>query len=55
MAVPDRPTALRLLDEAGLPDGVVVHSRGVARVAVAAGQIADVDVTLSAEFPPPAP
>jgi uncharacterized protein len=36
MAVPDRTTALRLLDEAGLPDGVVVHSRGVARVAVAA-------------------
>jgi putative nucleotidyltransferase with HDIG domain len=36
VAVPDRSTALRLLDEAGLPDGILVHSRGVARVAVAA-------------------
>jgi putative nucleotidyltransferase with HDIG domain len=34
MAVPDRSTALRLLGE--LPDGIVVHSAGVARVAVAA-------------------
>lgn len=34
MAVPDRSTALRLLGE--LPDGIVVHSTGVARVAVAA-------------------
>lgn len=39
MAVPDRSTALRLLDEAGLPDGIVVHSRGVARVAVAAASL----------------
>lgn len=36
MAIPDRSTARRLLDEAGLPDGIVVHSAGVARVAVAA-------------------
>ena len=35
MAVPDRSTARRLLDEAGLPDGIVIHSEGVARVAVA--------------------
>jgi len=35
MAIPDRSTARRLLDEAGLPDGIVVHSEGVARVAVA--------------------
>jgi len=45
MAVPDRSTALRLLDEAGLPDGVVVHSRGVARVAVAAaGLVAEAQI-----------
>ena len=36
MAIPDRSTARRLLDEAGLPDRIVVHSAGVARVAVAA-------------------
>ena len=36
MAVPDRSTARRLLEEAGLPDGIVVHCEGVARVAVAA-------------------
>jgi len=35
MVVPDRSTARRLLDESGLPDGIVVHSEGVARVAVA--------------------
>jgi putative nucleotidyltransferase with HDIG domain len=39
MAVPDRSTALRLLDAAGLPDGIVVHSTGVARVAVAAAEL----------------
>ena len=39
MAVPDRPTARRLLDDAGLPDGIVVHSEGVARVAAAAARI----------------
>jgi putative nucleotidyltransferase with HDIG domain len=36
MAVPDRDTARRLLDAEGLPDGVRIHSEGVARVAVAA-------------------
>jgi putative nucleotidyltransferase with HDIG domain len=36
MAIPDRSTARRLLADAGLPDGIVVHSEGVARVAVAA-------------------
>ena len=36
MAIPDRSTARRLLDEQDLPDGIVVHSTGVARVAVAA-------------------
>jgi uncharacterized protein len=36
MAVPDLVTARRVLDEAGLPDGIVVHSEGVRRVAVAA-------------------
>jgi putative nucleotidyltransferase with HDIG domain len=45
MSVPDRSTALRLLDEAALPDGVVVHSRGVARVAVAAaGLVAEAQI-----------
>lgn len=47
MAVPDRSTALRLLDEAGLPDGIVVHSRGVARVAVAAaGLVAEASIPI---------
>jgi putative nucleotidyltransferase with HDIG domain len=36
VALPDRETVRRLLDEAELPDGVRVHSDGVARVAVAA-------------------
>jgi putative nucleotidyltransferase with HDIG domain len=36
VAVPDRETVRRLLDEAGLPDGIRTHSEGVARVAVAA-------------------
>jgi putative nucleotidyltransferase with HDIG domain len=36
VAVPDRSTARRLLSEQELPDGIVVHSEGVARVAVAA-------------------
>ena len=39
MAVPDRSTARRLLDEAALPDGIVIHSTGVARVAVAAASM----------------
>ena len=36
MALPDRETVRRLLAEAQLPDGVRIHSDGVARVAVAA-------------------
>jgi putative nucleotidyltransferase with HDIG domain len=36
VAVPDRTTARSLLIEEGLPDGIVVHSEGVARVAAAA-------------------
>ena len=45
MAVPDRDTARRLLVDAGLPDGIVVHSEGVARVAVAAaGLVAEASI-----------
>ena len=45
MAVPDRSTALRLLDEADLPEGIVTHSHGVARVAVAAaGLVAEASI-----------
>lgn len=36
MALPDRETVARLLDEAELPEGIRTHSVGVARVAVAA-------------------
>ena len=36
MALPDRETVQRLLDEAELPYGIRIHSAGVARVAVAA-------------------
>ena len=39
MAVPDRSTARRLLDEQDLPDGIVIHSEGVARVAVVAAEL----------------
>ena len=39
MPVPDRATARRVLADAGLPDGIVVHSEGVARVAVAAAAL----------------
>jgi putative nucleotidyltransferase with HDIG domain len=39
MAIPDRSTARSLLADAGLPDGIVVHSEGVARVAVAAAAL----------------
>jgi putative nucleotidyltransferase with HDIG domain len=47
VAVPDRSIALRLLDEAELPDGIVVHSRGVARVAVAAaGLVAEAGIPI---------
>ena len=45
MAIPDRATCRRLLDEAGLPDGIVIHSKGVARVAVAAaGLVAEAQI-----------
>jgi len=47
VAVPDRSTARRLLDEAALPDGIVIHSTGVARVAVAAAaMLAEVQVPI---------
>jgi putative nucleotidyltransferase with HDIG domain len=36
VGLPDRETVRRLLDESELPEGVRVHSDGVARVAVAA-------------------
>jgi putative nucleotidyltransferase with HDIG domain len=45
VAIPDRTTARRLLDDAGLPDGIVVHCLGVARVAVAAaGLVAEAQI-----------
>ena len=45
MAIPDRATARRLLADAELPDGIVVHSEGVARVAVAAaGLVAEAQI-----------
>lgn len=45
MAVPDRDTVRRLLDDAGLPDGIRIHSLGVARVAVAAaGLVAEAGI-----------
>ena len=45
MSVPDRATARRLLDEAELPGGIVVHSEGVARVAIAAaGLLAEAQI-----------
>ena len=45
MAIPDRATARRLLDDAGLPDGILTHSEGVARVAVAAaGLVAEAQI-----------
>jgi uncharacterized protein len=47
MAVPDLATARRVLDEAGLPDGIVVHSEGVRRVAVAAaGMVVEAGIPL---------
>ena len=39
MALPDRETVARLLDEADLPDGIRIHSEGVARVAVVAAEL----------------
>jgi uncharacterized protein len=51
MAVPDRTTARRLLDDAGLPDGIVVHSEGVARVAVAAaGFVAEAGIPVDSRL-----
>ena len=45
MAVPDRFSARRALQDAGLPRGIVVHSEGVARVAVAAaGLVAEAQI-----------
>jgi putative nucleotidyltransferase with HDIG domain len=45
MAIPDRVTARRMLVDAGLPDGIVVHSEGVARVGVAiAGLVAEAQI-----------
>jgi len=45
VAIPDRDTARRLLQDAGLPDGIVIHSEGVARVAVAAaGLVAEASI-----------
>jgi len=45
VAIPDRSTARRLLNE--LPDGIVVHSTGVARVAVAAaGLVAEAGIPI---------
>ncbi len=51
MAVPDRSTARRLLDEAELPDGIVAHSEGVARVAVAAaGLVAEAGIPIDSRL-----
>ena len=45
MAIPDRDTVRRLLDEADLPEGIRVHSAGVARVAAAgAGFVAEAGI-----------
>jgi len=45
VAIPDRSTAERLLSE--LPDGIIVHSEGVARVAVAAaGLVAEAGIPI---------
>lgn len=45
MAVPDRDTVQRLLDEAALPEGIRIHSDGVARVAkAAAGLVAEAGI-----------
>ncbi len=47
MAVPDRATVRRLLDDERLPAGIVVHSEGVARVAVAAsGMVAEAGIPI---------
>jgi putative nucleotidyltransferase with HDIG domain len=45
VALPDRDTVARLLDEAELPDGIRLHSEGVARVAgAAAGLVAEAGI-----------
>lgn len=45
MAIPDRETVRRLFDDAALPDGIRVHSEGVARVARAgAGLVAEAGI-----------
>lgn len=47
MAIPDRESVRRLLDEAELPNGIRVHSDGVARVAVAAaGLVAEAGIPI---------
>ncbi len=51
MAIPDIATARRLLDEADLPDGIVVHSEGVARVAAeAARMVREAGVAVDAQL-----
>lgn len=51
MAVPDRSTARRLLLDERLPHGIVVHSEGVARVAVAAaGLVAEAQIPIDGEL-----
>jgi len=45
VSIPDRATARRVLADAELPDGIVVHSEGVARVAIAAaGLLAEAQI-----------
>lgn len=45
MAIPDRDTARQMLADAALPDGIVVHSEGVARVArTSAGLVAEASI-----------
>jgi putative nucleotidyltransferase with HDIG domain len=47
VAVPDLDTARRLLDDEQLPAGIVVHSEGVRRVAVAAaGMVVEAGIPL---------
>jgi putative nucleotidyltransferase with HDIG domain len=48
VAIPDLVTARRLLDEEELPAGIVVHSEGVRRVAVAAaGMVVEAGIPLN--------
>jgi putative nucleotidyltransferase with HDIG domain len=47
VAIPDRSAARRVLADARLPDGIVVHSEGVARVALAAaGLVAEARIPI---------